>query len=150
VGTSGTSGAAKALSRSDFEAELRRLSQGHEQRTDNERCIECTGCERCTDCTFCKGGKALTRCHYCVDSQRCTESTHCRNCRDLTGCNHCVASERCAGCAYVYKSVDCNGCTYCFGCVGLTKKDFHILNKPYDRSTYFAVTARLVRELGLG
>ena len=29
------------------------------------------------------------------------------------------------------------------GCVGLSRKDFHILNKPYDRSAYFAITARL-------
>ena len=61
-----------------------------------------------------------------------------------------VACDRCAQSSYLVKSVDCTGCTYCFGCVGLNKKDFHILNKPYDRSTYFAITSRLVRELGLG
>ena len=144
-----TDSAAPALSRADFEAELRHLLQAHEQRSDNERCIECAGCERCTDCTFCKGSKALTRCHYCVDSQRCTDCTHCRGSRDLIGCNHCVACERCAQSAYLVRSVDCTGCTYCFGCVGLSRKDFHILNRPYDRSSYFAITSRLARELGL-
>ena len=64
-------------------------------------------------------------------------------------CSHCVASERCAQSSYLVRSVDCTGCTYCFGCVGLVRKDFHILNKPYDRSAYFALTARLARELGL-
>ncbi|MFT3767277.1 MAG: hypothetical protein QM820_17400 [Minicystis sp.] len=142
--------AAPTISKADFEAELRRLRESHEQDVANERCIECTGCQRCKDCTFCKGSTALVRSHYCVDSQRCSDCTHCRGCKDLVSCNHCVASERCAQSAYLIRSVDCTGCTYCFGCVGLNKKDFHILNKPYDRSTYFAITARLARELGLG
>jgi hypothetical protein len=138
-----------SIGRAEFDAELRRLLQAHEQRTENERCIECTGCERCQDCTFCKGSKALSRCHYCVDSQRCSDSTHCRSSRDLVGCNHCVGCERCVQSSYLYRSIDCTGCTYCFGCVGLSRKDFHILNRPYDRSTYFAITSRLARELGL-
>jgi hypothetical protein len=138
------------MNKAEFEAELRKLVQSFETRTDNERCVQCTGCERCVDCTFCKNSKALARCHYCVDSQRCSDSTHCRASRDLIRCNHCVASERCTQCSYVYRSVDCTECTYCFGCVGLVRKDFHILNKPYDRSTYFAITGKLVRELGLG
>jgi len=45
--------------------------------------------------------------------------------------------------------VGCVGCTYCFGCVGLHRKDFHILNRAYDRATYFAEIAKLARELGL-
>lgn len=145
-----TRAAAPVIGRAEFEAEVRRLREAHEQDTDNERCIECSGCERCKDCTFCKGSKALARCHYCVDSQRCSDCTHCRGSKDLVACNHCVASERCVQSSYLVKSVDCTGCTYCFGCVGLSRKDFHILNKPYDRSTYFAITSRLARELGLG
>jgi hypothetical protein len=38
-------------------------------------------------------------------------------------------------------------CTYCLGCVGLSHKDFHILNQPYDRSTYFQLSRELAREL---
>jgi hypothetical protein len=34
--------------------------------------------------------------------------------------------------------------------VGLSRKDFHILNEPYDRSAYFALVKKLSRELGLG
>ncbi len=47
------------------------------------------------------------------------------------------------------RSVGCNGCSYCFGCVGLSRRDFHILNEAYDRATYFEITARLARELGV-
>jgi hypothetical protein len=62
---------------------------------------------------------------------------------------HCVDCERCSQCAYVVRSIQLTGCTYCFGCVGLTRKDFHILNEPHDRRSYFAITQRLTRELGL-
>jgi len=33
--------------------------------------------------------------------------------------------------------------------VGLTAKDFHILNEPYDRTTYFEIVSRLSRALRL-
>jgi hypothetical protein len=136
------------MTKTEFEAELRRLVQAHEGKNENERCIECVSCERCVDCTFCRSSRALARCHYCVDCQRCYDSTHCRSSRDLSGCNHCVACERCTQCSYVTRSIDCASCTYCFGCVGLVRKDFHILNKPYERSAYFALSSRLARELG--
>jgi hypothetical protein len=139
-----------APSRAEFEAALRALVKDHEQRTENRGCVACTGCERCEACTFCKASVALTRSHYCVDSHRLTDCTHCRASRDLLRSNHCVACERCAESSYLVKSTDCTGCTYCFGCVGLVGKDFHILNRPHDRSSYFAITARLARELGLG
>jgi hypothetical protein len=40
-------------------------------------------------------------------------------------------------------------CNYCFGCVGLTRADFHILNEPYDRSEYFKIVKALTRALRL-
>ena len=47
------------------------------------------------------------------------------------------------------RCVGCSGSNYLFGCVGLARKDFHILNEPYDRKTYFETVARLTRELGI-
>jgi len=40
-------------------------------------------------------------------------------------------------------------CSYCFGCVGLSGKDFYVLNEPYERRDYFALTERLAKELKL-
>ena len=68
-------------------------------------------------------------------------------CTGCLACQHCLESERCIGSAYVVRSIGCSGCTYCFGCVGLARRDFHILNEPYDRATYFEITRRLAREL---
>jgi hypothetical protein len=33
--------------------------------------------------------------------------------------------------------------------VGISKRDFHILNEPYTRDAYFELTDRLARELGI-
>ena len=58
----------------------------------------------------------------------------------------------CSGCsksAYLVRSIGCTECTYCFGCVGLSKKDFHILNVKYKRDEYFKQLKALKRELGL-
>jgi hypothetical protein len=45
------------------------------------------------------------------------------------------------------RCVGLSGCTYCFGCVGLSKKDFHILNEPYERQVYFEKVEGLRRAL---
>ena len=71
--------------------------------------------------------------------------------RDVPGLQHLPAlrqrANSCVGSAYLVRSTGCTGCTYCFGCVGLSRRDFCILNEPYDRATYFEITARLAREL---
>ncbi len=137
------------MNRAEFEAAFAELQRERTGAVENTGCIACTACERCVDCTFCKGSQSLVRCHYCTDSKGLFDCTHCHRSSDLLNCNHCVASERCTRSSYVVRSVDCDGCTYCFGCVGLSKKEFHILNKPYDKSSYFALTGKLMRELGL-
>ena len=35
------------------------------------------------------------------------------------------------------RCLDCSSCNYCFGCVGLYKTDFSILNQRYDRAAVF-------------
>jgi hypothetical protein len=129
-----------------FETALRKLLDGA-PRAGNIECWACDQCERCTGCTFCTGSKGLARCHYCGACADCVDCSHCLRSTGCLGCQHCVESDRCAGSAYLVRSVDCTGCTYCFGCVGLSRRDFCILNEPYDRATYFDTTARLIRDL---
>jgi hypothetical protein len=133
----------------EFETRLRELLRNHSSVVENAGCIECDGCQKCVLSTFCRSSTGLVRSHYCVDCTDCTDSSHCRGCSGCLSCNHCVASERCTGSAYLVRCVALSSCSYCFGCVGLQNKDFHILNQPYDRSTYFAVVNKLRRELGL-
>jgi hypothetical protein len=139
----------RRMNRSEFEAAFRALLADHARSTESSGSIACERCERATDCTFCVDCKQITRCHYCRDCIGCTECSHTTLSRDCIGCNHCHGCERCAQSAYLVRCVGCTGCNYCFGCVGLMRKDFHILNEPYDRDSYFQLTARLMRELGI-
>jgi hypothetical protein len=137
------------LDRARFEAEYKRLVASYGKGTANVGCLACEGCQRCADCTFCSGSTDLSRSHYCEACEGCIDSSHLLRCKGCLACSHCVECERCTGCAYVTRSIGCAGCTYCFGCVGLSKKDFYILNEPYDRQTYFAIVAKLARDLRL-
>jgi hypothetical protein len=60
-----------------------------------------------------------------------------------------VQSESCTGSAYLVLCRNLSDCTYCFGCVGISKKDFHILNVPFPRTEYFKIVGRLRKELGI-
>ena len=139
----------RCVNKSEFETRLRALTQSHAAVAQNEGCVACDRCQRCTRCTFCRDSERLVRCHYCMACNDCIDSSHCRSCTGCFGCTHCIASERCSQSAYLVRCVGLSGCSYCFGCVGLAGKDFHILNEPYDRSTYFSLTAQLTRELGI-
>lgn len=131
-----------------FETRFRELLSAFQRTKENAGCLACEGCESCVDCTFCKRCTKTVRSNYCTDCHGCTECSHCTESRDLHGCTHCHASERCRGSAYLVRSVDCSSCTYCYGCVGLTRKDFHILNEPYERAAYFETVKKLERALG--
>ncbi len=126
----------------EFARALRELQREHGAVSStpgfrNEACVETLDSLYCQGCTRCY------RCTYCV---RCTASSHCTHCR---GCDHvhassyCVDSVRCTSSQYLTACTDCTRCTYCYGCVGLTGAEFHILNVPYDRKTYFALVAQL-------
>lgn len=137
------------LSAAVFERLHRELLVSAENRRDNDACVECSGCIACQGSTFCKDSERLSRCHYCVRCELCSESSHCRDCRLVVACHHCLDCESCTRSSYLVRSVSVSDSNYCFGCVGLSGKDFHILNEPYDRATYFEITRRLARELDL-
>jgi hypothetical protein len=134
---------------SEFEARFRELLRGSSAKRDNQGCYDCERCEGCSASTFCRDSKNLVRCHYCVACSDCTDCSHGRKCTACLGCHHCVACDRCMQSAYLVRCVGMTACSYCFGCVGLSHKDYHILNEPYDRKTYYEITTRLAKELGL-
>jgi hypothetical protein len=137
------------LTAPSFEARLRALVANFAGQNDNPGSLACERCERATSSTFCMDCRDIRRCHYCKACKDCTECSHCVKTTGCLSCSHCVDCEKCVSSAYLIRSVGCTGSSYLFGCVGLHHKDFHILNEPYDRQTYFAVVARLSRELRL-
>jgi hypothetical protein len=132
----------------EFERRFAELLRGGDV-PENTGCVECAGCRACTRCTFCRHSERLMRCHYCVDCEQCTDSAHCRQGRGLLGCQHCLGCDSCSFSSYLTRCRACTSCTYCFGCVGLSGRDFCILNQPFERDAYFAITRRLEKELQL-
>jgi hypothetical protein len=115
----------------------------------NWGCVECSECTACTDCVFCRGCVRCYRSRYSVDCSESQLLTHCEACRDCRSLAYCQRCEGCADSNYLVSCSFCFECDYCFGCVGLVKKDFHILNKKYSRTDYFREVARLRKELDL-
>lgn len=133
----------------EFTSALDRLRREYAEESANIASYECVDCAACASCMFCRECTTCYRCTYCEGCEDCSNCTHCRGCTNCHGSSHCTDSERCVGSAYLELCTNCSDCNYCFGCVGLQKKDFHILNVPYDRSTYFDAVKKLKRELGL-
>jgi hypothetical protein len=135
------------LSAREFEARYRELLGAFESSSVNDQCVQCEACRGCTQCTFCRHSAHLIRCHYCVECEGCTDSSHCQASRGLLSCQHCIDTRNSNRCSYLVRCANMTQCTYCFGCVGLSHKDFHILNQPYDRSTYFQISRELAKQL---
>lgn len=131
----------------DFEARYRELLRAHEAATENHRCVQCEHCLACDSSTFCRHSRQLVRCHYCVECEECSDCSHCEASRGLLSCHHCVDTQSSMGSTYLVRCESMAQCNYCLGCVGLSHKDYHILNQPYDRSTYFEFSRQLLRQL---
>lgn len=136
------------MDRRTFRSELARLKSAARQR-GNLDCFESGGCDNCSRCMFCTGCTDCHACTYCTDCTGCTGLVHSQGCQGCHRGSHLQSCLRCVDSRYLVECVDCAECTYCFGCVGLLGKEFHILNEPYDRKTYFAMVKALKAELGL-
>jgi hypothetical protein len=132
----------------EFVREYERLVAGHKTSGANIGCVEVKDCTFCIDCVFCE------RCERC---KRSSYATGCVDSIDLTQCQDCVRcaqtrfSERCVDCldsSYLAYCIACSKCEYCFGCVGLSQKEFHILNQKVSRSEYFRRLKELKALLG--
>jgi hypothetical protein len=135
------------VTKQEFLSELSRLKQAHVETGTNVGCVECRECTGCLDCVFCVGCARCHRSRYsegCVDS---TQLTHCKTCRQSHSLAYCEDCEHCSDSNYLVACSFCFECDYCFGCVGLSGKDFHILNRKYSRSDYFREVAALKAEL---
>jgi hypothetical protein len=142
--------APETLTRRAFEARLEALRREHQGSEENPGSVKCERCRACVSCMFCKDCEECHRCTHCTGCRTSSHLTHCHDCTACHDCAYCESSENCAGSSYLVMSRGCADCTYCFGCVGLSKKDFHVLNQPYSRSEYFRIVEALRQTLGLG
>jgi hypothetical protein len=131
----------------DFQRTLDELRSKYRSAGENPQGYQLKDCRNCGSCMFCTGCDNCYRCTHCTTCDGCSNSTHCEECKNCHSSAYCVSSENCVNCKYLEFSESCADCTYCFGCVGLSRKDFHILNEPYDRKTYFEIVDKLKKSL---
>jgi len=114
-------------------------------------------------------------CHNCYDSEYLENSKHCYDLKKGDGisygnmdiaafgvgvvhcyegstvgynANHCLFGENVWECNDVHYSMLCvNNCKECFGCVGLKKQQYCILNKQYTKEDYEKMVAKLIRHM---
>jgi hypothetical protein len=137
------------VTKDEFFSELNRLQEDHTSGAGNIGCVEITNCQACIDCVFCKDCVRCYRSRYSVSCEDSSLLTHCDGCKRSHSLAYCQECDHCTDSNYLALSSHCSQCDYLFGCVGLVKVDFHILNKKYSRSDYFRITAKLRKELGL-
>lgn len=131
------------LSKRDFEAALAALKKEESARKDAPGSYQSTDCVRCFDCMFTTSSVDCFSCTYCNQCEACSDCTHCTGCTNVHGSSYCQKSTNCYKSSYMLVSHNCYECVFCFGCVGLRKKEFHILNKPFKRKVYFELVEQL-------
>ncbi|MCA9538411.1 MAG: caib/baif family protein [Myxococcales bacterium] len=137
----------ETLDARSFTAALKQLERTAQNR-GNPGSFESTDCRNSTQCMFCTACADCHACNYATQSEGCSHCTHVARCVQCHQSSHLTDCKRCIGSHYLEHCTDCAECTYCFGCIGLLRKEFHILNQPYDRKTYFKTVKALRAELG--
>ena len=147
---------------------LERLKQEFEEILQKEAIHRENFNLRCTDSV----GNYMTDCDKCVNVFSWEQSQNCRNSLRGFGSKDCIdqtvtwgnelsgnnsgVSGRAYGLKYsswtdtsrYSEYLDmCVECEYCFGCVGLKKKKYCILNKQYDKDTYQKLKEQIISDM---
>lgn len=100
---------------------------------------------RSINCYYCFDGTTLTSCGYLFDSNFMENSWDCSRCNKCIECYECLDTHesnnsffllnclKCADCIHCYS---CRNCQNCIGCVNLENKQYCILNRQLDKSTF--------------
>lgn len=104
-------------------------------------------CDECEDVRYCvcieKAKDSMDHCHWGVNTERMYECQACgydlfnlkfctlcwTGCNDLEYCEHCFSSKN------------------CFGCIGLKKNEYCILNKQYSREGYEELVPKIIEHM---
>jgi hypothetical protein len=115
-------------------------------------------------------GNYMTNCDNCINVFSWEDSQNCRNslrgistkdCIDqlgtwhneLSGNNSCVTGgyqthhSSWSNARYSEYLDICNDCEYCFGCIGIRKKKYCILNKQYSKEEYEVLRERIITDM---
>jgi len=136
----------------DYRALLLREPKHFAPRQDTENSDYTSFCYKVKGCYLCFASDYLEDCFYinhsqnnkdCMDGMSVWDGELCYECMDTLkfyNCDFCWNSANLTDC---FLCEDCRGCEYCFGCSGLRRKKYHILNEPVPASEYKMRVAEL-------
>ena len=96
------------------------------------------GCEDTHYSYWCVGNKDVVDSHVCNDSTLAYECIDCKNVYECVYCQECVNTRNC------YFSYQLLGCENCIGCSNLTRKKYHIFNKPVSKEEFLALKDKIL------
>jgi hypothetical protein len=123
--------------------------------------VNSTGC-------YMKNVKNCKSCFYCYEAEDNKYGVHIwRNAKDTMDCDtagrnalliynsintgindsNLISCAICWDCSFVEYSMYCFNSNNCFGCVGLRKKNYCILNKQYEKEEYIKIVSKIKNEL---
>jgi len=112
-----------------------------------------TDCKNCHDAYFMEDSEngvhvyRSPKTNNCVDCSGLLSGDLCYEviqCTDLNNVRFGLFSVDCSSSAYIDQ---CFNCTHCFGCVGLKRKSFCILNKQYSKEEYKEIIPKLKEKM---
>lgn len=107
---------------------------------------DCHNCNTLNDSEDSYNGIRGMRHKSCIDANGCWYSEMCGNC---SSCLNGFAEKYCVWSSSRYSEyLDiCLECEYCFGCVGLRKKKYCILNKQYAKEEYEKLKSQIITDM---
>lgn len=133
---------------------VKRLNENNTENCTGDYLVNCKNCQNSYDCEYMENSR------YCYDLKKGSDVSYenydvsafgvgiiqCYEGSSIGyNANHCLFAENVWECADVHYSMLCvNNCKNCFGCVGLKKKQYCILNKQYSREDYDALMPQII------
>jgi len=108
-------------------------------------------CQQCFDISNMENSKYAVS---ALDMKDSMDIYHCGyNCDLLYECHAMVGSHNCKFCHFSYHNYDLEYCDSChnshdlFGCVGIKRNNFCILNKPYSENDYKKIKTKIINQM---
>lgn len=136
---------------------VKRMNEKNTENCTGDYLVNCKNCHDCYDCEY------LENCRYCYDLKK-GDGVSYEN-YDISAfgvgvvrcyeggtigynANHCLFGENVWGSNDVHYSLMCvANCKDCFGCVGMKKAQYCILNKQYSKEEYEKTVGRIIEHM---
>lgn len=98
----------------------------------------------CQDCCYCHEGLDLTDCYDVCETANCQLQYETSGCDDG---NTVIASSRSPNLESSYYTEGCSNGSHLFGCIGVNRKNYCILNKQYSKKEFEKLAAKIAEDM---